>query len=175
MNITLTNLADTRRLGEALAKALSASSRSQVILLEGDLGAGKTTLARFLVESLPGGGQAEVSSPSFTLCNIYSTRPEIWHYDLYRLEYGAPPDEFTDALYYIEENPLEDPVFMLVEWPERLAPENLPASRIHCRLTVRQNDRRASFEGHGKAAHETLERLGAILSQEGGQFITQSE
>lgn len=168
MDINLTTLDDTKRLGAALARALSESGRSQVLLLEGGLGAGKTTLTRFLVEALPGGNEAEVSSPSFTLCNIYPTRPEVWHYDLYRLEDGLPPDEVLDALDQAsapQSGHPEDRVLMFVEWPERLAPETLPASCIYCRLTAEQNDRRASFTGHGKSAGEVMARLKALLSQ----------
>lgn len=168
MTIHLATIADTARLGRALAQALSAAGTSCLVLLEGDLGAGKTTLTRFLAEALPGGDEAEVSSPSFTLCNIYPTRPEIWHYDLYRLEGGPPSDELLDALDYVAESGSGNPVIMIMEWPERLPAEYLPASYIHCRLTAGQNDRRASFKGHGRAAEETLERLTALFSQAAG-------
>lgn len=165
MHVYLPDMASTARLGRALAGALSASGQSHLVLLEGDLGAGKTTLARFLAEALPGGDKAEVSSPSFTLCNIYPTSPEVWHYDLYRLEDGPPSEEILDALEYFSENGgnAENPVLMLLEWPERLDSAFLPASRIHCRLTAAQNDRRASFTGYGKSAEEALEKLGALL------------
>ena len=60
--------------------------------MEGELGAGKTTLVRGLVEALPGGQDAEVASPSFNLVNLYPTQPETAHVDLYRCE-GAPLDD----------------------------------------------------------------------------------
>ena len=167
MNFTLRNLADTARLGRALAAALGEQGSSQVMLLAGDLGAGKTTLTRFLVEALPGGNEAEVSSPSFTLCNVYPTRPEIAHYDFYRLEDREPPEDYVGTLYSIEEKLFEKtwglPVVMIVEWPERLASNLLPDEYIHCRLTAEQNDRRASFTGYGKAARKTLERLQTLF------------
>lgn len=168
MTVNLAALDDTARLGRALAGALGAGGVSQAVLLEGGLGAGKTTLVRFLVEALPGGELAEVSSPSFTLCNIYPTRPEVWHYDLYRLEDGPPPEELLEALDHLAAPvcaPEENPVLLLVEWPERLEAALLPADRLHCRLTAGQNDRRASFKGRGKAAEETLDRLRALLSR----------
>lgn len=171
MTVNLATLDDTARLGRALAEALRAGGVSQAVLLEGGLGAGKTTLVRFLVEALPGGELAEVSSPSFTLCNIYPTRPEVWHYDLYRLEAGPPPDELLETLDHLAapvSAPEESPVLLLVEWPERLEAAFLPAGRIHCRLTAGQNDRRASFKGRGEAAEETLERLRALLSRPAG-------
>lgn len=172
MQFYLPDLESTRRLARAMAEALS--NRSCLVLLEGDLGAGKTTLTRLMVEALPGGNEAEVTSPSFTLCNVYPTTPEVWHYDLYRLEDygpGMPPDDsLLEALEYFSAEASEalayngdSPILMLVEWPERLDPHFLPASYIHCRLTAEQNDRRASFEGHGKAAKEAVRRIGALM------------
>jgi tRNA threonylcarbamoyladenosine biosynthesis protein TsaE len=163
MDINLTTLEHTARLGRALAKTLGALDAPGLLLLEGGLGAGKTTLARFLVEALPGGDEAEVSSPSFTLCNIYPTRPEVWHYDLYRLEDASASDELLDALDRLADQPAGEPLLMLLEWPERLASSFLPASYLHCRLTAEQNDRRAFFTGCGKAAQASLERLRALL------------
>ncbi len=57
----------------------------RALYLRGTLGSGKTTLTRGLVAALPGGEDAEVASPSFTLCNIYPTRPALLHADLYRM------------------------------------------------------------------------------------------
>ena len=56
-----------------------------IILFYGDLGSGKTTFTRGFIEALPGGENAEVSSPSFTLCNSYPTTPSVIHCDLYYL------------------------------------------------------------------------------------------
>ena len=67
------------------------------LLLRGPLGSGKTTLTRALVEALPGGDQAEVASPSFTLCNYYPTTPPVMHCDLYRSP-GSLPDEIAEGL-----------------------------------------------------------------------------
>lgn len=176
MQVALPDIASTERLGRVMAEVLTASGLSQLILLQGDLGAGKTTLSRFLVEALPGGTAAEVSSPSFTLCNIYPTRPEVWHYDLYRLEEpnsGLPPDEaLLEALEYFgaeASSPLaynkDNPILMLVEWPERLDAKFLPQSYIHCRLTAEQNDRRASFTGYGRVAQESTRRIAALMAE----------
>ena len=78
---------ETAALGSILARAMTNSPFS--LLMTGDLGCGKTTLTRALVEALPGGESAETSSPSFTLCNVYPTTPPIVHCDLYRQ--GAGP------------------------------------------------------------------------------------
>ena len=92
---SLPALSHTRALARNLAAAVAEYQRLHpaeplpVILLMGDLGAGKTTLIRFLVEALPGGENAEVASPSFTLCNVYPTTPKVQHFDLYRLPPGS--------------------------------------------------------------------------------------
>ncbi|MDL2266714.1 tRNA (adenosine(37)-N6)-threonylcarbamoyltransferase complex ATPase subunit type 1 TsaE [Desulfovibrio sp. OttesenSCG-928-G15] len=114
LTLTLKNEEQTRRLGLALGKAC-ASGNFGVLLLYGGLGAGKTTLVRYLVESLPGGNMAEVSSPSFTICNIYCTAPVVHHFDLYRLG----PHAFDEAL---EESLDDASVLTIVEWAENLGP-----------------------------------------------------
>jgi len=87
-------------------------------LLRGEIGSGKTTLTRFLVEALPGGDRAEVSSPSFTLCNVYPTTPQVLHCDLYRVG-GAVPEEISEVLDAGD-------MAVLVEWAEYLPVEQRP-------------------------------------------------
>ena len=82
--IILYSLEDTARFAETLVAAVSGDAKTRTLLLHGDLGSGKTTLTRFMVLSLPGGLEAEVASPSFTLCNHYATVPPVLHCDLYR-------------------------------------------------------------------------------------------
>ena len=95
LHLTLTTLEATERLGGLLADSMCAAA-CRVLLMHGDLGSGKTTLTRALVARLPGGATAEVSSPSFTLCNHYPTRPPVVHCDLYRGG-GVPDDAPTFA------------------------------------------------------------------------------
>jgi tRNA threonylcarbamoyladenosine biosynthesis protein TsaE len=103
--------AETQALGRRLAQDLPIPS---VVLLQGSLGSGKTTLARGIAEGLGVVDPSSVSSPSFTLVNVYSGRCPIYHVDLYRLSGGRD-------LYSIG---LDD--FMgrdgvtVVEWAERL-------------------------------------------------------
>lgn len=107
--------AGLRRVGARLAALLRAGD---AVLLSGDLGAGKTTLARAILEGL--GHAGEVPSPTFTLAEPYpGLRPPVLHADLYRLEPGAPLDDLG------LEDWLETGV-ILVEWPERLAPRAFP-------------------------------------------------
>jgi tRNA threonylcarbamoyl adenosine modification protein YjeE len=80
ITVALEDAAATERLGVALAALVGARD---VILLEGDLGAGKTTLVRGLARGL--GGQDRVTSPTFTLRHEYSTIPALTHVDCWRL------------------------------------------------------------------------------------------
>ena len=93
----LKSLDDTTRLGTLLAGMMQNAPQVRALLLQGDLGSGKTTLTRSLVAALPGGDQAEISSPSFTICNNYPTCPPVLHCDLYRCP-ASLPDEVWDAL-----------------------------------------------------------------------------
>lgn len=108
--ITLSSPDETCALARRLGARLGAGD---VLLLEGDIGAGKTHFARSMIQSLLAEPE-DVPSPTFTLVQTYeSTTFEIWHADLYRL---TSPDEvvelgLTDAF---------DDALCLVEWPDRL-------------------------------------------------------
>src|SRR3990170_8901424 len=105
----------TVRLGEDLAMALRAGD---VLALSGDLGAGKTTLARGLIRAMAGDERLDVPSPTFTLVQSYETRVPLHHFDLYRL---TSPSEFDE----LGLDELLATGAALVEWPER-ASERLP-------------------------------------------------
>ena len=90
LTLRLPGEADTLALGRALASILADPGKRAALLLRGDLGSGKTTLVRGLAEALPGGDEAEVASPSFNIVNVYPTRPEVFHVDLYRIPGGDP-------------------------------------------------------------------------------------
>lgn len=144
-----------RRLAEEIAFWLAPGD---LVALAGDLGAGKTSLARALVTSLSGGRQEEMPSPTFTLVQTYDTaRMPVAHLDLYRL---ADPTE-------VEELGLGDALargVALVEWPER-APEAMPASRLAVHLEETAggsgDTRTVTLTGHGDWAPR-LARLMAM-------------
>ena len=111
----LADEAATLAAGARLARALPAlpGAEAVVVWLEGDLGAGKTTLARGLLRAL--GVTGSVRSPTYTLVEPYRTPagPAVFHLDLYRL---ADPEEL-EMLGYREL--LEGGSLLLVEWPQR--------------------------------------------------------
>ncbi|MFW6415618.1 MAG: tRNA (adenosine(37)-N6)-threonylcarbamoyltransferase complex ATPase subunit type 1 TsaE [Thermodesulfobacteriota bacterium] len=123
MQINLPDPDSMLQLGTNLAKLLPAENPPS-ILLQGDLGAGKTTLVRAMVKSLPGGEEAEVSSPSFNLVNIYPTSPEVAHIDLYRSSFGELEDDILDYLF--------DPSHLaIIEWIEHIPKSMWPREYIH--------------------------------------------
>jgi len=113
---------------EAFARKLAGSLRpGDVLLLSGDLGAGKTTLTRYLVTALGGDGR-QVSSPTFTLMARYPGPVPVLHVDLYRL--GTGGDVFFDEL---GESLPPDGV-TIIEWGERFKEEirELASGRVRC-------------------------------------------
>ena len=111
---------DTQKVARDLAATLNAGD---VLLLSGDLGAGKTTFVRGLAEGL-GIDPGEVSSPTFTLVHEYrGGRLTLYHADLYRLENTA-----TDDL-GLEEIGVQDGV-LAIEWPDRLTHGMPGAQRV---------------------------------------------
>jgi tRNA threonylcarbamoyladenosine biosynthesis protein TsaE len=134
MTVALPDLAATATLGAAVAERLA---RGDAVLLQGDLGSGKTTLARAILTAL--GVDETVPSPTFTLVQAYDTpRLAVSHYDLYRLKRASEMDELG------LEEALEDGA-ALIEWPER-AEGRLPADALAIHLHA-DGERRAALDG----------------------------
>ena len=126
------NEEETIALGETIAAGLP---RRGVVLLIGELGAGKTTLSKGIVRGLGAAEVDQVSSPTFTLVHEYGVERKVYHIDLYRLEtqrevVGLGFEEILDR----------DGV-TLIEWGERF-PALLPAERIEIRIEVKDDDTR---------------------------------
>jgi len=142
----------TLELGQILAKALSGTPNPPALLLQGELGAGKTTLVRGLVESLQDSDRAEVSSPSFNIFNLYPTVPPVAHFDLYRLE-GMPPD---DALM----EHLEDlNILTIVEWIQFLDKKLWPREAIYLKWSLSETGRSLVMHAMGETAKAIVEKL----------------
>ena len=121
---------ETVALGQQLARELP---RSGVVLLIGNLGAGKTTLAKGIAVGRGVASTDEVSSPTFTLIHEYA--PDVYHIDLYRLD--EPGQVATLGL----EELYDRDALVLIEWGERF-PQLMPAERTEIRIRRTGEDAR---------------------------------
>lgn len=112
------NLEELNILAKKIAKYLD---KNDTVFLKGEVGAGKTELTKHLAQHL--GSKDSVSSPTFSIMNIYNGDKKIYHFDLYRLE-----DEDAEELEGLSEFFYDDAI-AVVEWPkteiEELIPESL--------------------------------------------------
>jgi tRNA threonylcarbamoyl adenosine modification protein YjeE len=149
------DLADEAATAALMADLALLISRNDVITLNGDLGAGKTTAARALIRYLADDETLEVPSPTFTLAQAYDILPPVLHVDLYRINDASELDELGLA-------PFPDSTLVLIEWPDR-AGNALPADRIDIAFSHRDDSegRIAVVIGHG-AAEAKVRRLAAL-------------
>lgn len=120
----------------AFGRELAADLRPPcLVLLKGDLGSGKTTLAKGIVAGMGAAREEEVTSPSFTLVHEYGGDRKVFHVDLYRIE-----DSRELATLGLEELWSEDAT-VIVEWGEKLW-DNAPAPRIIIQLEYRSSEER---------------------------------
>lgn len=99
--------------------------QGDVVYMEGDLGAGKTTFVRAAIQSLLGQGEA-VPSPTFTLVQTYDSIPPIWHYDLYRIN---DPEEVLE----LGMDEAFNQGITFIEWPQNMGSIYTPK---HYRVTL---------------------------------------
>jgi tRNA threonylcarbamoyladenosine biosynthesis protein TsaE len=123
--------AETVELGRRLARELPCDA---VVLLIGNLGAGKTTLAKGIVDGLTAATPDEVSSPTFTLIHEYGGG-RVYHIDLYRLE--EPREVATLGL----EELFDRKAVVLIEWGERF-PQLMPDDRLEIHIRPTEDDTR---------------------------------
>jgi len=122
---------DTIGLGRRLGRALPSK---RTVLLIGNLGAGKTTLAKGIVSGLGAADPEEVTSPSFTLIHEYGNG-RVYHVDLYRLE------ELREVASLGLDEILDRDAIVLIEWGERF-PQILPPERTEIRIQALPDDER---------------------------------
>ncbi|WP_062208737.1 tRNA (adenosine(37)-N6)-threonylcarbamoyltransferase complex ATPase subunit type 1 TsaE [Aureimonas sp. AU12] len=147
--VDLPDDAATGRLAADLALVLGLGD---VVALSGELGAGKTTFARAFLRALAGDPALDVPSPTYTLVQIYETRPKTTHFDLYRIGDEA-------ELFELGFDEAAETGIVLCEWPERAA-HALDLANIH--LTLRDG------AGGGRVAEircaaEAARRVGRTL------------
>jgi tRNA threonylcarbamoyladenosine biosynthesis protein TsaE len=122
---------DTVELGRRIGRGLP---KKACLLLIGNLGAGKTTLAKGIVDGLGIAPPEDVASPTYTLIHEYG-EGRLYHIDLYRLD--TPQQVATLGL----EEIFDRDALVLIEWGERF-PELMPADRIEIRLRAAGEDER---------------------------------
>lgn len=123
----------------ALARALAATvPGGRLIALTGDLGAGKSTLARAFIRARLDDELAEVPSPTFTLVQTYDCADgvEVWHADLYRL---TDPEE----AYELGLEEARDEAICLIEWPDRM-PEDWWIGALEITLEIAEKGARTA-------------------------------
>lgn len=146
MHLHLIDSQATQTLGKALAHTRPAQA---LVHLRGDLGAGKSTLARALLRAL--GVDGAIRSPTYTLIERYPIAGgEAWHLDLYRIGDAAELDFLG----------LDEAVatLWLVEWPER-AGHALPAPDLSLHLEIAGSGRAVELQAHSPAGQQWLDDL----------------
>jgi len=159
LTYTAATIADTDRLGAALAEILPESS---VVELDGTLGAGKTRLVQAVAAAL-GVPPQEIVSPTFVLVNEYEGSRPIAHFDAYRLR---DEDEFAQLG---PEEYFDRPGLTFIEWGERVA-GLLPPERLTIRIAVAGHEqRRFEISGPADPWASALARLQSLLEKRTAQ------
>lgn len=135
---------ETIALGEKIGNLLS---NKMTILLEGDLGAGKTTFTKGIGKAL--GITKTINSPTFTIMKCYKGKYPLYHLDLYRL--NGVNTEF-DLEEYIDNG------ISVIEWPNQ-ADELLPKEYLRIVINIIDGNRKFTIEPHGKKYEELMEVL----------------
>ena len=144
----------TNALGAAMAAALPQDFQGWSLLLQGDLGAGKSTLARPMLHAL--GHKGRVPSPTYTLVEPYQfPQGDIYHIDLYRVT-------ALDELEFLGWSDL-DAGLKLIEWPERV-PALVDTADIKLVLEYEENGRTAVVHGISDRGAALLSRMGTSVS-----------
>ncbi len=140
------NLEETHALGKKIGEHVSSN---MVILLNGDLGAGKTTLTQGIAKGL--GITRNVTSPTFNILKIYNGRMTLYHIDAYRLE-GVHQDLGFEEF-------LQDDGLTVIEWSE-FVPDLIPDSYLSISISLCEGDKRKfDFDAHGKDYEALLEDI----------------
>lgn len=147
MKFTTKSLEETKSLGRRLGSILSPG---QVIALEGDLGAGKTTFTKSVALGL--GVDDVVTSPTFNLINEYMGRLPVYHFDVYRLD-GIDADYMGFDEYLFSDG------VCIIEWADKIK-ELLPEDTLYIYIKkISETGREFDFKPNGKKSNEVMEVL----------------
>lgn len=150
LSIASRSPAETRRLGARLGRLLRPGD---VVLLQGELGAGKTVFVQGMARGL--GYTGSVSSKSFVLLGEYPGRLTLYHADLYRLEDPEQAEELALA-------EISADGALVVEWPER-APGVFPADHLKVRFqATSERERLLTLEASGPRSRELVTAMGRV-------------
>ena len=154
MRLHLPDAAATAQLAERLRAVLPANTAGWSLLLEGELGAGKSTFARALIAAM--GHDGAVPSPTYTLVEPYQLPSgTVYHIDLYRVS-------SEEELRYLGWGELEDG-FRLVEWPDR-SPLLVASADLQLHLDYADEGRRAELSGLSERGRDVIGQLQGLLS-----------
>ncbi len=155
MNLEIKTDEEMQNLGASLTQVLE---KNDVVYLVGTLGAGKTTLVRGFARGLSYKGR--ITSPTFTLMNIYESDPPIYHFDFYRLEGGDLRDLGLED--YLEREGIS-----FIEWPpseSKELPEEALVIEIHLTDEDYELARQVHISADGRRYEEKIERLMQIVN-----------
>lgn len=149
MDIILNNLDETKEFGIKLGKSLK---QGDILCLNGDLGAGKTTLTKSIGLGL--GVEDYITSPTFTLINEYKGRVWVYHFDVYRLENAEELYDLGFDEYFYGNG------VCIIEWADKIN-RMIPEDRIVIDIEKGNNldERILHISGHGKRYEEILKEL----------------
>jgi tRNA threonylcarbamoyladenosine biosynthesis protein TsaE len=153
MKIISGSVKDTMALGAEIAKS---ANPGDIICLYGNLGSGKTVLAKGIAKGL-GVDPDSVISPTFVILRPYDTRPQLYHFDFYRLA-SIKDMELLGLEEYLYSNAIS-----VIEWPERMG-KLLPKEFLMVKLDIKSgNTRRLTIKGKGKSYSAAAKKIYANI------------
>jgi tRNA threonylcarbamoyladenosine biosynthesis protein TsaE len=148
-SFNLCNLDETNEFGIRLGKALR---KGDILCLNGDLGAGKTTLTKSIGKGL--GVEEYITSPTFALINQYSGRIPVYHFDVYRLENAVELYDLGFDEYFYGNG------VCIIEWADKIE-KMIPPERIVINIEkgIKYDERILHISGFGKGFEELVKEL----------------